>query len=112
MDDAPQTPDAHAFLARGQVYLRRGELDRALTAFSQALDLDPADADAFFLRANVHASLGRFDDAVDDFTAAIDLRPDFAGGMCFTRSIIKVLMTTRKESELSRKQAFIACGSL
>ena len=39
-------------------------------------------------------------------------RPRLAGGMCFTCSDISVLMTTRNESALSRKQAFIACGSL
>ena len=36
---------------------------------------------------------------------------DVAGGMCFTCSAISVLMTTTNDSELSRKQAFIACGS-
>ena len=41
-----------------------------------------------------------------------DVPADLRRGMCFTRSIINVLITTTNDSALSAKQAFIACGSL
>jgi len=56
----------------GSVWLHAGDLTRAHTVLSQALELDPADPELWIDRGDALARGGEYWDAVDDFSAALD----------------------------------------
>lgn len=76
-EPSPQSPADH--LLQGDLYFEQGDYQRAIAAYSAAVDgSDP------FLRSLVynnrgyaHVFQGDYRRAVDDFTSAIDLRSDF-----------------------------------
>ena len=67
----PHQPDLATLVHRGQTYARRLDFDRALEAFTGAIDLDPVDPDLYYQRGNAHAAAGQTDLATEDFTTAI-----------------------------------------
>jgi tetratricopeptide (TPR) repeat protein/serine/threonine protein kinase len=74
---APQdTPDMH--IQRGADYARKGDYDRAIDEYTQAIRLRPDDAGAFYSRGDAYNGKGDYDRAIEDFTQAIALKPDFA----------------------------------
>ena len=75
----PRSPnDAKSYLARGNAYLTRGQIDNALADFDAAVTLDPADAEIYFHRATARQRRQLIEQAIDDLTSAIRLRPDYA----------------------------------
>ncbi|MGH7369890.1 MAG: tetratricopeptide repeat protein [Candidatus Methylomirabilaceae bacterium] len=56
----------------------KGRLDDAITAFTQALELDPAYSDAYFALANVYNKRGNLDEAIAAIKKAIELNPQEA----------------------------------
>lgn len=56
----------------GSVWLHAGDLTRAHTVLSQALDFDPTDPEIWIDRGDALARGGEYWDAVDDFSAALD----------------------------------------
>ena len=52
--------------------------EEALSAYEQALILDPKDADAWYYKGNVLAVLNRYDDALAAFEHALTLDPKYA----------------------------------
>lgn len=56
----------------GSVWLHAGDLTRAHTVLSQALELDPTDPELWIDRGDALARGGEYWDAVDDFSAALD----------------------------------------
>jgi len=53
----------------------KGDLDEAIAAFKQALQLDPAYADAYFALANSYNRKGKLDEAIAAIRKAIELNP-------------------------------------
>ena len=51
--------DYEAFFCRGDVYVLKGDLDKAIADYDQAIKLDPAFAEAYFNRALVYAGQER-----------------------------------------------------
>ena len=66
---------AWAFHNRGVAYLGKGNRDRAIADFNQAIQLEPKYALAYNNRGIAHKSRGDFDTAIADFTEAIALDP-------------------------------------
>jgi len=56
----------------------KGEYDRALQDFDQAIRLDPNTADAFDGRGNAYSSKGQYDRAIQDYDQAIRLDPNYS----------------------------------
>jgi tetratricopeptide (TPR) repeat protein len=54
-------------------HLNRGEPDRALEAFTQAIHLDPEFAPGYFQRAQIHQVHGQLAEAISDLSRAIEL---------------------------------------
>jgi Flp pilus assembly protein TadD len=57
-------------------HARRGDLSRAIQAFTDALDLRPTLIEAFIGRGRCHLELGDYSSAMSDFARAEDLAPD------------------------------------
>jgi tetratricopeptide (TPR) repeat protein len=64
---------AWAFNNRGVAYLGKGNRDRAIADFNQAIQLEPKYVLAYTNRGIAHKSRGDFDRAIADFTEAITL---------------------------------------
>ncbi len=63
---------------KGLAYYDSKKHDRAIEAFSKAIELDPSYAYAYSNRGNEHVRRGRHDKAIEDFNKAISLKPDDA----------------------------------
>lgn len=72
--------DLQAELAfeRGNIRLLREELDEAIEAYSQSIDLMPQVASSYNNRGVVYWRKGDFDRAIEDFGTAIKIKSDFA----------------------------------
>lgn len=70
------SPGAHALL--GRVYIRRGDLDRALDEMRRAVALNPSDPDSYAGLGNALLLLGAVDGAIEAIETAVQLQPDIA----------------------------------
>ena len=66
-----------AFVNRGMAYSAKGEYDRAITDYNQAINLNPKSAKAFNNRANAYYHKGEYARAVPDYDRAIKINPGF-----------------------------------
>ena len=66
---------AAAFSNRGIAYYDKGQYDRAIEDFDQAIGLDPKFALAFSSRGNAYYGKGQYDRAIEDYDQAIGLDP-------------------------------------
>jgi tetratricopeptide (TPR) repeat protein len=64
-----------AYVARGLAWQSKGDLDRALSDFNEAIRINPKDALAYNDRGMLWRERGDSDRAIEDFTAAINLDP-------------------------------------
>jgi tetratricopeptide (TPR) repeat protein len=67
---------AIAYRQRGSAYGTKGELDRAIADFTEAIRLDPRNAEGFARRADAYLDRQQLDQAIGDFSEAIRLGPD------------------------------------
>ena len=67
---------AIAFTNRGLAYKSKGQWDRAIADFSEAIRLKPDFDTAFNNRGNAYYGKGIFDRAIKDYDEAIHLNPD------------------------------------
>ena len=63
---------------RGNAYLDKGQIDRAIQDFDQAIRLMPDYAHAFANRGNAYCDKGQNDEAIRDYTQAIFFQPGYA----------------------------------
>jgi tetratricopeptide (TPR) repeat protein len=66
------------FYNRGYAYFGKGQSDRAIEDFDQAIRLNPNLAQAFLGRGGVYLGNGQPDRAIEDFDQAIRLNPNYA----------------------------------
>ena len=74
-EDAIPSKDAAFYLARGALHSRRGDFDRPIADFDQAIRLEPGKAPAYSHRGNAWASKGDRDRTLADYEAAIHIDP-------------------------------------
>ena len=67
---------AGAFNNRGVEYKNKGEYDRAIAAYDEAIRLNPNFAVAFANRGAAYDDKGEYDRAIADYDQAIRLKPD------------------------------------
>ena len=59
----------------------KGEFDKAIKDFSEAIRLDPKNAEAFVFRGIARGEKKDYPAAIEDFTEAINLDPKNAAGL-------------------------------
>jgi tetratricopeptide (TPR) repeat protein len=67
-----------AYYNRGNVYRYKGDNDRAIADYNEAIGLDPKYAMAYDARGNAYTAKGDNDRAIADFSEAIQLDPKYA----------------------------------
>ena len=81
-NEIPKEIRAMAFGIRGSAYKEKGDFDRAISDYDEAIKLgfklDSKNAIAFNNRGNAYQEKGDFDRAISDFDEAIKLDPKFA----------------------------------
>ena len=70
--------DPDAYHERALAYADKGDLDRAIAAFTEAIRLDRKPATAYKNRGLAYRNKGQFDEAIADFTEVIRLDPKSA----------------------------------
>jgi len=70
--------NSHDYIERGNTWSEKGEFDRAIEAFDEAIRLDPQDPWAYSFRGIAWGQKGEYDRAIDDFNEAIRLDPNYA----------------------------------
>ena len=80
IEDAKQKPKARgvALYNRGNAYVLKGDHDKAVADFDEALKLEPKNASIYNNRANARNDKGEGDAAMADFDAAIKVNPRYA----------------------------------
>jgi tetratricopeptide (TPR) repeat protein len=85
IDANRETPEnrAIALRGRGNAYVDKGQPERAIEDYDQALRLAPHGSGIFVNRGIAYAALGQFDRAIQDYDEALRLKPDFAEAYYF-----------------------------
>ncbi len=80
MQKQATTPEENAviLLCRGFAYGTKGDMDKAVADFTEAIRLDPKSPEAHFNRGNAFLRKGDLDKAIADFTESIRLDPRHA----------------------------------
>jgi tetratricopeptide (TPR) repeat protein len=59
----------------GNAWRNKGDFDRAIADYNQALTINPQDAEAYNNRGNAWRNKGDFDRAIADYTQALRINP-------------------------------------
>ena len=70
--------DARAYDRRGQAYGNKGDWDKAIADYSEAIQRDPKDAQVYGYRGLAYGYKGDWDKAIADYSEAIRLDPKAA----------------------------------
>ena len=71
----PRQQTAEELLSRGIIQTQRGQLDKALKSYDQAVELSPSDTTALVNRGLVKDEIGDYEGAITDYSRAIELDP-------------------------------------
>jgi tetratricopeptide (TPR) repeat protein len=71
-----QSMSPEEWYQRGVSFLRSGQYDEALGAFSQAIELNPQHSEAYRNRGLAWAKKGELDRAISDYTRAVEINPE------------------------------------
>jgi tetratricopeptide (TPR) repeat protein len=82
---------AIAYNNRGNAYDDKGQSDKALADYDQAIRLSPAFSEAFYNRAFARHRLGQYEQALQDYDRVLFLEPDLASGY-FNRSFTQAAL--------------------
>lgn len=71
--EAKKKENVHNYAVMGRIYKREGKYDKAIEAYTAAIDLSPEEADNYINRGNVFFELKEYNKAVEDYTKVIEL---------------------------------------
>lgn len=74
--EAKKEETAHNYKTMGRIYRREGKYNKAIEAYSAAIDLSPEEADNYINRGNVFFELKEYDKVIEDYTKAIERDTD------------------------------------
>ena len=93
--DEPKLQTADAYCERGSTSLDKGEYDKAIADFTEAIRLNPKNANAYSKRGEAYMAKHDYDKCIADCTEAIRLDPKDA--RAYT---IEALCTGRNPSSI------------
>jgi tetratricopeptide (TPR) repeat protein len=96
---------ATAYRSRGGMHLVRGEPEKAVADFTQAIKADPGYAAAYNDRGVAYSVLHRSADAARDYTRALALKPDNADQILFNRALAYEDLGDLKQAYQDYRQA-------
>lgn len=73
---APSTSPAIELNDRGVALVKEGQLEQAISEFSQAIELNPSNASVYNNRGSVYAEKGQYDLSIADFKKVVELSAD------------------------------------
>ena len=76
--DQEESSEAMDYNNRGHAYSAKGEHDKAIKDYTEAIQLDPDYSEAYYNRGNAYFGKGEHDKAIKDYTEAIRLDPDYS----------------------------------
>lgn len=112
--DAEKTakPDlVRALIARGALYARHDQIDRAIADDSRALMLDPTLADVFNARGELWLKKGDKPKAVQDFGAALRIDPNHEKARDNHKAIARELERIGAQMAVAGKPSFNCAGA-
>jgi tetratricopeptide (TPR) repeat protein len=80
-----------AYNNRGNAWYRRGDFDRAIADYDEAIQLDPKDAQAYYDRGMAWEKKRRLREALADFKMHSQLAPSDPDGLEAVRRVSKEL---------------------
>jgi tetratricopeptide (TPR) repeat protein len=76
INDAPESAiRARAYFNRGNAWMPKGDNDRAIADYTEAIRLDPKNAELFNNRCWTRAVIGQLEQALEDCETSLNLRP-------------------------------------
>lgn len=100
-----------ALVARGALYTRHDQVDRAIADDSRALLLDPGLADVFNARGELWLKKGDKPKAVQDFGAALRIDPNHEKAKANHRAIARELERIGAQMAVAGKPSFNCAGA-
>ena len=83
------TPQASWFRGRGVIYDRKGQSDKAIREFTEAVRLNPADPLSYVDRGITYKGMRDYDNAIADHSDAIRLDPQWASAYFNRANVFK-----------------------
>ncbi len=74
--EAKKEETAYNYKTMGRIYRREGRYDKAVEAYTAAIDLSPEDSINYYIRGDVYFDLKEYDRAVEDYSKFIELNPE------------------------------------
>ena len=74
--------NAQAYLNRGNLFVRMGQLDTGLEDYTRVIELEPTHFEGWYNRGSTRVAAGKYDEAISDLTEAIKMKPDLARAYC------------------------------
>lgn len=94
---SPSSPQNHNNL--GDLYGRRGDLERSAAEFQKAIELNPGYADAYHNLGNTYLQMGKVEEAIESFKKAAELNP----GLWQSCQNLAAIYFERGEFELAKE---------
>jgi tetratricopeptide (TPR) repeat protein len=103
--------NASAFSDRGVIYHEKGDYDRAIADYTEAIRLDPKYSNAFYNRGYAYEKKGDYDRAIADYTEAIRLVPGNALAFCDRGRAKRTIKDPSADADIdnARQLGFTVC---
>jgi lipoprotein NlpI len=95
-----------AFDNRGNAYADKGDFDRAIADYDEAIRRRPGNASGFNNRGEAYARKGDYDRAIADFSEAIELKPSNVVGKSDPRPFDYALVFSNRGAAYSNKHDY------
>ncbi len=104
--------DFKYYRSLAEYYDDNGQFDKAISAYTMAIERNPTRGDVYYDRGNVHYKKGDYKKAIEDFTKAIEIEPMIAPVVLLVRGYTYLVRLKDKKgcSDLMKACDLGACG--